>query len=665
MQFVEEISSVSDAPVDGMLIILQNLKAKYDSKDGESDREIAKMIGKAIQDLTNVTLTENGDRAYSSSLNALVDLYYKSLRNMRGGDEELRALFEASWSENPYLTMRLIAHIRDIRGGKGERHIGRVLLDCVAKKSMETLRKNARVLFHTYGRWDDGIFYDVDQYNSDKADEKARVEEEKMLRARLEENLKKKKSKSTSKSTSKSKNIFAALEMDENDEEEEKKEVEEEQKEVEKEKKKEVEEIPIPYSEELMSVYIEAVVLQLRDDMMALEKDGENSNISLCAKWIPSEKSKHGVIYKRIAKAYGMNSANFRKKVLVPLRRKLDILETKLCKRDYEAIDYEKVPSVAMNKHTKKPSRIGKLMTNTKHTENAFLRNDRERFEEYKSKLVKGEAKVNVSALFPHQIVGKYCDETHNGICHTAADDLIEAQWKAMVEEVEKSVSGQNLRETLVLADVSGSMRGMPMLISYTMGILISSIAKCNVWKDVVMTFEQKPRIVKVKGATLLEKLGSIKAAPWGGSTDFMAAMRLILSMAKDLKLSQDDLPKKILVVSDMQFNQASMDTSESSFEMISREFSEAGYVLPQMVFWNVRSTSTLPVMSGVKGVSLVSGYSPNVLKSVMEDRLVTPEETVMNAIMDKRYDLVGTASGYEVAGPRAPTLHKVYPSTH
>ncbi len=567
-EVVDQNTVKASVESDGMIEILRNLKLKYSNDNIES--ETAKLIEKAIIDLTNVTLTENGDRAYSSTMNALVDLYYKSIRDVN--ENEVRDLFEHCWNDNAYLTMRLIAHIRDIREGKGERQIGRILLDCVAKKSIEELRKNAYVMFHTYGRWDDGIF----------------VEDVKTVESQVV-------SKGGKKCVT-------------------------------------TKEDKIIYSKELKDVYVETVVKQLREDVAAL---AEGKPVSLCAKWIPSEKSKHGDVYKSIVKAYNMNYADFRKQVLVPLRRKIDILETKLCNRDYSSIDYEKVPSVAMNKHSKTPS---KKAPKSHRIANAFMRNDAERFKEYKSKLSKGEAKVNVSALFPHQIVTNYCDENHNTFKHTKDDDLIEAQWKAMVE---KTAELGTLNETLVLADVSGSMRGLPMIISYTMGILVSSIAKCEVWKDVVLTFESRPQLVKVQGNTLYEKLRSISRAPWGGTTDFMAAMRVILDMAKSMKLAQDDLPKKILVVSDMQFNQADSYAQSSSFEMIETEFRTAGYVLPQMVFWNVRSTSTVPVMSGIKGVSLISGYSPNVLKSVMEDKTITPEETMMNAIMDKRYDLI------------------------
>ncbi len=253
--------------MDGMIEILKNLKNKH-AQDKES--ETYKMIEKAIIDLTNVTITENGDKAYKSSMNALVDLYYKSLRNV--DENELRTLFQAAYAENAYLTRRMIAYIRDIRGGKGERFIGKVLLEELAKADMIGLRNNALKYFDTYGRWDDGVLFDKAQYEEDKGIEKQRAEEEKMLKARLKENLQKKNKNNT----------FEALILD---------------------KKEGQGQVYKKYSEELLDVYIEAVVAQLYNDIQSMN-DGKS--ISLCAKWVPSEKGAHGYVYKKIAKAYGI-----------------------------------------------------------------------------------------------------------------------------------------------------------------------------------------------------------------------------------------------------------------------------------------------------------------------------------------------------------------------
>ena len=508
----------------------------------------------------------------------------------------------------------MIAYIRDIRGGKGERHIGKVLLDELAKRDIRGLRSNGIKYFDTYGRWDDGMLFDKNKYEEDKNNKKNKGLKMREIGTSIKKSL--------------HKNRFDILKQ------------EEEVKKLQNNDK-----VYKEYSKELLDVYVETVVIQLYNDMKAMN---ENQSISLCAKWIPSEKGSDKYVYKKIVNAYGLfveqkdgikyfNYADFRKQVLSPLRKHLDLLETKLCNKDYEHIDYEKVPSVAMNKHSKKPSKNG--IKYNRNNQNAFMRNDKERFMEYKEKVVKGEAKVNVKALFPHEIVEHYYNANgRRDDCHSGPDDLVEGQWKAMIEEL-KNIG--DLSETLVLADVSGSMAGMPMLISYTMGILISSIAKSEVWKDMVLTFESQPRLVKVNGETLYEKVQSISRAPWGGNTDFMETMNVILEMAIKYKLNQHDIPKRLIVVSDMQFNQADHSAKDTSFEMAKKKYEAAGYVLPQMVFWNVKSTSTVPVMSGIQGVSLVSGYSPNVLKSVLYDVTVTPEETMMNAIMDHMYDLI------------------------
>ncbi len=542
--------------------IMERILNKYSNNNNE-ESETYQLLK---QDL-NITTTENGDKAYLSTLNPLVDLYYESLRNVNL--DKLKLLFNEAWKVNPYYTMRLIAHIRDIRNGKGERELGKHLYSWVYEKSPEIAEMNAKHFYNTFGRWDDGmVFKEVNKKNKTK-----KIESSKYL-----------------------------------------------------------------------EMYIQTVVNQLEEDIQNLQ---ENKSISLCAKWIPSEKSSNGYIYKMIAKKYGYKYDYFRRNIVAPLRRKLELLETKMCKKEYSSIEYEKVPSVAMNKHSKIRSKKGILMDVRKKNglkgddlkENAFLRNDKTRFLEYKENLKSGKSKINASILYPHIVVNNYV--TENGKFKSEnVDDLYEAQWNEIVKKME---SLGTLNETLVLSDVSGSMDGIPMLISYSLGLLISSLSKSEVWRNMVMTFESNPQWVNVSGETLYERLGKIVKAPWGGSTNFVKAYELILEMCVKYKLSQDDVPKRLIVISDMQFDSADSRMNNSSFEEMKLQFNIHGYEMPQMVFWNVRSTDTKPVLSDVKNVCLVSGYSPNVLKSVIESNYedVTPINIVMKAIMDSRYDII------------------------
>jgi hypothetical protein len=507
----------------------------FDSVDEVADVTFA---GVMMREDSNMTFTEKGALTYISSLDALVDLFYKG---QRGIHESLALeLFEKAYVESPLLTAKMIAYIRDVRGGKGERKLGRFLLNELSKKNKEMFEKNLIHYLATYGRWDDGVDFET-------------------------------------------------------------------------EGKKE---------------YVKRVVEQLKQDLADLE-EGKNS-ISLCAKWIPSEgKSvdKKTGIYGMIAKMMGMKKDLFRKKCLAPLRKHLDIVETHLVKKEYDEINYQKVPSRCMFIH-------GKEM-NKKKLPNAFYRNDGERFKGYVSSLAKGEAKVNAKDLYPHEIIATY----HSGssLQHCDVNELTEAQWKVMEEKM-KGVG--KLGKTLVLSDVSGSMSGLPMSISIALGILISGSIDHAAFKNFIVTFHETPTFYKVMGNTLKEKVESVSSAPWGGTTDFFKVFRIILDRATEYKLTEKEMPERIVVISDMQFDMASR--GHTNFQAIDQLYKKHGYKRPQIVFWNVNGrVNEVPVKANVADTALVSGYSPDIMKAVLAGENLTPKDIMLKALSDSRYDLI------------------------
>ncbi|KAJ3405637.1 hypothetical protein CcCBS67573_g05760 [Chytriomyces confervae] len=361
---------------------------------------------------------------------------------------------------------------------------------------------------------------------------------------------------------------------------------------------------------------------QLKNDLATLSLDSPTASISLAAKWIPSENKsadKKLSISRKLCKKLNLkNQAQLRKVYLSPLRARLNILERKMCAKEWDSIEFGKVPSVAMKIHGRK----GK----------AFERNDADRFEEYKSSLAKGTAKVNAKDLFPHQIVEQYLRDS------SEVDELLEAQWRVMLENGAKL---GDLSSTLVMSDVSGSMSGVPMNISIALGILVSQLTSAE-WKGLVLTFETSPMFHEVKGATLRDQVQSLAGAKWGGSTNFCAAFNLILNTALKAKICADAMPKRLIVVSDMQFDCANDTSNQTSYASVRAKYAAAGYEVPHLVFWNVNgSTSDFPATSAMPNVSLISGYSPEILKAVLKGSQITPFDTMMNAINDPRYDLI------------------------
>ena len=170
------------------------------------------------------------------------------------------------------------------------------------------------------------------------------------------------------------------------------------------------------------------------------------------------------------------------------------------------------------------------------------------------------------------------------------------------------------------------------------MGLLISPLIRSNIFKNHILTFETTPQLVNVGGDTLFEQLAKIRKAPWGGSTNISAAFDLILEKVKTHDIA---MPDKIIIISDMQFNEAD-NSYATNYESICEKFLYAGYYVPHIVFWNVNGkTDDFQVASDAPNVSMVSGFSIDILKCVLEGKNPTPFDTMMAALNNPRYDAI------------------------
>ncbi|OQR89948.1 hypothetical protein ACHHYP_05921 [Achlya hypogyna] len=476
-----------------------------------------------------MTTTWNGALSLKTTKSARVDFFAGVLRGTP--EMRLKSLMAASYAEDPLHTLKIVAYLRDIRGGKGERLAGRLALRWLAECAPEALTHNLHLYVSEYGRYDD---------------------------------------------------LLA-----------------------------------------LMGTQLEITALtvfsdQLRADLAAI--DDEAGTVSLCAKWVPSENKaadKQNHVTAKLARRMGLSRAELRKKYLSPLRARLQLLERFMCAKEWEAIDLNKVPSVAMHRYGQK--------------EHVFARHLGEAFAAWKAGLKTGETKVNATVLFPHQVVERYYNKGGD------VDPLVEAQWSALVQEGRKLGV---LSRTLVMSDVSGSMTGLPMLISIALGLFISELAQ-DEYKDLVMTFETKPQFHHVRGTSLQERVANLASAPWGGSTNLLAALRLILNLACRKAITGDKMPERIIIVSDMQFNEAD-GRFRTNYELAHDMFKRAGYEIPHVVFWNVNGAVTdFPTLGSQAKVSLVSGYSHSIMKATLNGTSITPFDTMLEAINDERYDRI------------------------
>ena len=369
---------------------------------------------------------------------------------------------------------------------------------------------------------------------------------------------------------------------------------------------------------------VKMIKAQLKQDKRNM-KDGKP--ISLCAKWMPSVNASSPItvgMAKTICKELGWEHSKYRK-TLSKLRKYLDVVECKMSAKKWSEIDYSRVPSKANLNYN-----------------NAFLRNDEERRREYLQALQKGEAKINAGTLNPHEICAKYIG---NGYGRNVSFDIT-------LEELWKALPNLSVENTLVVRDGSGSMTwggygstARPLDVATALAIYMSE-RNTGGWKDKYITFSSTPKIVDLSNCrSLKDKIKLSLNEADCSNTDIYKTMMLILNTAKKNHMSQDDMPKMIVICSDMQFDGRYHRLNSSLFDEIARKYKSAGYQLPRICFWNLagKLDGTIPMQQNELGLILCSGFSVQLLRMFMSNK-IDPYEVLLDTLNSGRYKMVEKA---------------------
>ena len=362
----------------------------------------------------------------------------------------------------------------------------------------------------------------------------------------------------------------------------------------------------------------------LKDDIKNMT-DGKSC--SLAAKWTPTERDsldRNYGVFATLARALKVSPRNLRKIYNTPLRAYINVVERFICSGQWDHVNYNKVPSHAMKRLRK-----------------AFEKHDSERFETWRANLTRKDdneekTKVNAKQLHPHELVREF----RVNRCH---DDVLEAQWRVLVEEVRKLGT---LQDTVVVCDTSSSMHCpnyLPFDISCAMGMIISEVVE-GPFRNHVITFNDTPEFVEISDGSAFDRWRQISEISWGGSTNLAKTFELILHRGQSCGLTDEDMPKRLIIVSDMQFNAIEWNSSLTNFEAIDTMYSRSGYTRPQIVFWNVNGSSTdFPVTSGQHETALVAGSSPSTLRAIINGTDFTPRGIMRETLNSDRYNCIRT----------------------
>lgn len=349
----------------------------------------------------------------------------------------------------------------------------------------------------------------------------------------------------------------------------------------------------------------------------------DNKN-GLCAKWMPRK----GQIAVELTKFLGLSPKAYRK-LIVGLT---NVVETQMCAKQWTEINFSHVPSVASARYQK-----------------AFGRNAGEQYSQYLRELQKPanerdpKVKINASAVYPYDVVKSV-------VKGNAA--IADEQWKALPNYVGNA-------RIMPMVDVSGSMGSLrfsrgtvqPIDVAISLGIYLSE-KNTSDFKDMFITFSGSPKLEVLTG-TLAQRVSQLERAHWDMNTNIQAAFEQMLQVAVQGRVSQEDMPEMLLILSDMQFDQATASNTyygsvprfdETAQDLIRRKYANAGYNMPKIVFWNLSTYGggNTPVRYDDLGVCHVSGFSPAIMKAVLSVKELedfTPYNVMVRTLVNERYD--------------------------
>ncbi|RYO84869.1 hypothetical protein DL766_001683 [Monosporascus sp. MC13-8B] len=645
------------------------------------------------QDMENKMFTENGDLANRSTRNPVVDLF-SSLEKVISGPH-LFELLSMAWAEDPLMTLKVIFNARSIHLGKTEKVTFYRCAGWLAQNHPLTLISNLRWLSRPV------IEKKVDKEDEDMVIVESRKDEDDVTHFDVRNGVSHGYWKDLLNILALSANELLTVVARPEDilnivrEKGGKGEGPKPDKDTAKAKRhdlrdgrhrKALERFNSDAVHRTLHIAIARLFAeQLKSDLALLRGDDlkAKKRISLCAKWAPSHDrfhDKHTFIVSTIAELlypmvgemnrelYLRHARESYRKDISSLRDHLDVVERKLSAKTLDTIKYDRVPSVAMKNYTP-----------------IFAKKNSDRFETYLDQVAEGKMRISGATLLPSTLINAVRQGNkarYNSRLQDTKEKVADGQWKTLVQRIKDSGS---LESSIAVCDVSDSMTSpvfrdgtCPMDSAIGLSLLLAE-ATSPPFGGAFITFSDRPTVETVDlSLPLHEKYKRLNKSNWSVSTNFVAVFEdLILPMAQRNKLKPEDMVKRVFVFSDMQFDAAQGGSGgrwTTAFERVKRSFADAGYEMPQLVFWNLAGGRAgygyagkswhggdpvlpKPVTVTDEGTAIVSGYSKGMMKVFLDNgsfedaededgapvkkQKIDPLSTVKRAVGHKAYNML------------------------
>ncbi|CAN6199591.1 unnamed protein product [Urochloa humidicola] len=581
-----------------------------DSASNDEDMPMAFIGGGAAKTAAAATRSTRA-LAYASSGDPCVDFFFQVVPGATSV-ADVAALLDVAWSRDPRAALRLVCHLRGVRGlGKGDREGFYAAALWMHARHPKTLAANLAT-FARFGCLKDlpEILYRV--LHGDRMEEDGDPRKQKQdgrygtKRRRSDGEFQAAKEKRRMEEAQLARTALACYDSDES-------------------------------FRFLYDRVAEMFAEMLKSDVEHL-RAGDTSKIGLAAKWCPSLRSSYDRatllceaiarrIFPRESSQEYLNIADqhyayrvrdrLRREVLVPLRKALELPEVYMCACKFEELPYERVASVAMSKYKE-----------------VFQKHDQHRVTTFFDEVRTGHARMPADGVLPHELIAAALKGEH--------DEAAELQWRRMLASLTAEGRLTNCIAVCGLSGAAAAVADQPASAAVALGLLISELSQ-EPWKRRVITFDETHQLHKVLGTNLKEKLRPLVAAMGAHKkgANLQGVFSKILQLAVSGGLRKDMMVKRVFVLSDMDFDGWTGATWKTEYQGICDKFAAEGFAVPQVVFWNVgTSKASTPVVAAQEGAALVSGYSKNLVRLFLEaDGELTPAAVVADAISGPEYD--------------------------
>lgn len=345
---------------------------------------------------------------------------------------------------------------------------------------------------------------------------------------------------------------------------------------------------------------------------------------SLIFKWLPSENAsseKTKELARAIRKSLGITSKQYRK-LLSWGRERINVLERLMSSNQWDKISFDRIPS-----------RAGLIY------KNAFARRDILKAE-YEHFMRDKSTKVNAKDLYPHEIAHR---AFHTDFSDEVNRLALQKYWDNL-----PNYYGNKEENGIAVVDVSGSMSGQPMEVAVSMGAYIAEKAH-GPFANHFITFSAQPELVKFEGIDIVDKFKRCVRADWGMNTDLKAVFNMLLDTAVKNHIKQEDMPERIYIFSDMQFDRcvsvgnscyyASQSKIDTMMEAEKKRWARYSYKLPSVVFWNVNAAFKNNIPAIGEGFSYVSGFSPVMIETILSGK--DGIDLMLEKLNSERYKMI------------------------